>query len=501
MTASTRRARCLVATTILLLAALVVGMAPMADARQATPVATPVVVCGGSPPDDRLVYLTSGKNGAIAIVIAEADGTELDAFPIEGKGIVWTTGYRGRALVQAYGGDDGSRFYLVDVTDVSITPVDLPESVGDDLYVNSPWISQSQGTRWVIIADMRGQRMAVIDLETGSTADLAPLVTGEAEQWGAVTHDDQFVVVYADDQVRVAPVDDLGQVRAIGGGERVENPSLSPDGRFILYTLGDGSISRLMREEGATGEAMVVAASFLPPIRGWFFDSVDRVIVQRGPTLAIKDLATEHERVLLRDAEPIAYAGSLLDGRRLFVAHAWKNAGTWTLIDLESDDVHRYVSGARGFVFNFATAPTSRRWITMVNVVPDGHPGLDDDRLHVSSLDAQTGDLVRLAELSDIADAMIGTGAWTPDGRYAMASVQTEEGASLWLIDNERAEAERLLEGSEVFGYFTPDGCWTVTTVLEETFNELSVATEVAPIHGGAPVATIEGYFVYWIES
>lgn len=122
-----------------------------AAAQEATPaaplIASLAAACDGSLPGGRMVYLTGGRGEDGAIVIAEADGTELGRFPIQGAGIIRPTAYPGRALVQDFGGEGGSTFYLVYAEKVDVSPIDIPGDGEGAMSVSSPWVSQSRGSR------------------------------------------------------------------------------------------------------------------------------------------------------------------------------------------------------------------------------------------------------------------------------------------------------------------------------------------------------------------
>ncbi|MGH2559507.1 MAG: hypothetical protein ACRDJH_10615 [Thermomicrobiales bacterium] len=191
----------------------------------------------------------------------------------------------------------------------------------------------------------------------------------------------------------------------------------------------------------------------------------------------------------------------MLDYRRLFVDFEWESGGSWALIDLEAGGSHRYRSGERAISFGIGGAPADLRWLTLVNVLPDEYPGPDEDVLPVSILDARTGDLVLIEELTQTTGATIATTAWTPDGHYTVVSVYDDDGATLWRADSESTTAEQVVEGSDVLGYFSPDGCWMVLMSAEESGDGISGVTEIVPLRGGVPVLTIEGYSVVWVAS
>lgn len=58
-------------------------------------------------------------------------------------------------------------------------------------------------------------------------------------RWGVVTADDRFVAILADDQLRIAPVADLDQVRAVGPGGAGGFGTFTPDGCWAVLTSAE----------------------------------------------------------------------------------------------------------------------------------------------------------------------------------------------------------------------------------------------------------------------
>ena len=235
--------------------------------------------------------------------------------------------------------------------------------------------------------------------------------------------------------------------------ESLAEPSVSPDGRFLVYTsdVGCGDDSQFVFSlnvldlDTMESRFLVEAAAWPPIIPSWLPKEPSTLLVVKGDGLWSIDTATgEGERLndLELDSSPRLLAFPSPDGEKLLLTEPAQGEGKYGLWLMDMDGENRVEIVEESTAYSVSWAPDSSRFAYMQS---------DEKELHIVGL--QNGTVTDSP--FDLASLLLGgscaPAAWSPDAEALAIQCRGEEegvsrSSSIYAINADGSDFTNLVE-------------------------------------------------------
>jgi hypothetical protein len=378
---------------------------------------------------------TSGKSQVFGILAATGDLTDSVALfdPATGEvkyrydvgprpNAAWGTPIPGFALVRTE-----RKLAIVDLTDGSTRPIDVPETVAPTLSPAGIQFRGSAGYEQILVGTPNSDANTfLVDLMTGERRSVVGMLGAEKPpvslQNVAVAADDRHVLAWDGRTTWIVDISS-GASRVLGSGQFTFSAEFSGDGSRLVYSqqLASGNTQLRMQAVDGSGDQLLAESAFIL-VSLWLPTRDEMLIDERndeGGFLAIFDPATRVR------ADLLAYTGATNivqfspDGRHALVGIEGGQGRDWYKLQLSLPGGYsRLLDGLTDAVvlpgFDFASA-----WAL---ALPPSATGIEGGT--VKAVDLATGTVTPLIT-GITSDAELSGGVVAPSGTAALLTIDS----------------------------------------------------------------------------
>jgi hypothetical protein len=386
----------------------------------------------GSQVGDRLTVTgLSGKQGEIDI-------------PAPALGL--TTRVPGKAVYSTGSG----AIYLVDAERRSARRLDVPADAG---VIFNP-ILFGQSDRFLVLGSPRGNAGYLLDVRSGSTANLIGLAGAKQLFSSEFSPDGRYLAFFGDELVLVPTGDPSAAVR-LGAGHATGFAGFSADSRRVAFLeITDPTHPKLVVQAVAGSDRTSVD---LPAgtVRAHILGSGNRAVLQEPHRLSLLtvDQGRTSQLVPFRGTPRLSWFGP--DGDTMLFGVQGGSRVLWDWIDLRAGSAHRLgdLSGLQPLL-----SSPSDRFVFFAN----GHvPGTVRSLRVLNMANGQTREVLDLGRGSVVPGYQIAS-----EGRFALIPVERGKGGDLRLVPAQEGRSRVVASSSRglPLGTFSPSGDWVAVS-------------------------------------
>jgi hypothetical protein len=397
-----------------------------------------------------------------------------------------------RAFTYAPGGVN----YLIDVTSGEVKPILEPnassiQTNANPMYLCSP--SGNAGLHWALLC--RGNIPYLVNLETAEVYDILPEPPGDQmspfKSW--LSPDETYFAIRTDSGTFILPAANPESIRRLGGNAEIPEVGFSTDGKRIVYVRATASKGYEVIVENVDGSQPGVMHTSEYPMQAAFVPHQEQILVRETGKMLLLSLSSRSQQ------EFTPLEGLPLDtifspqGQQVLVSYSYSNAGTirWQWLDLQRN-IAKEIQELEGYRANHSGF--EQRWVTL----NDLSPGSGQAKMHVTSIDLQTGSVQTLATLENISQYW--ENSISADGKFKTAVAAPTEGQmQLWVLDLDGGKASLLVEDTAVQGDISPDGKQVIIFYRHRNGDQFESKIELRDTSGKLLKSLGNGFSPFWV--